>query len=43
MMQEMQVLDDQDVISNFDPLKDLPQPVQQEDQTNETGQPNQTM
>jgi anti-sigma factor RsiW len=43
MMQEMQVLDDQDVISNFDPLKDLPQPVQQEDQTNQTGQPNQTM
>ena len=28
MMQEMQVLDDQDVISNFDALKDLPQPVQ---------------
>jgi negative regulator of sigma E activity len=43
MMQEMQVLDDQDVISNFDPLKDLPQPVQQDDQTNQTGQPNQTM
>jgi anti-sigma factor RsiW len=43
MMQEMQVLDDQDVISNFDPLKDLPQPVQQEDHTNQTGQPNQTM
>lgn len=43
MMQEMPVLDDQDVISNFDPLKDLPQPVQQEDQTNQTGQPNQTM
>jgi negative regulator of sigma E activity len=43
MMQEMQVLDDQDVISSFDPLKDLPQPVQQEDQTNQTGQPNQTM
>ena len=43
MMQEMQVLDDQDVISNFDPLKDLPQPVPPEDQTNQTGQPNQTM
>jgi anti-sigma factor RsiW len=43
MIQEMQVLDDQDVISNFDPLKDLPQPVQQDDQTNQTGQPNQTM
>jgi anti-sigma factor RsiW len=43
MMQEMQVLDDQDVISNFDPLKDLPQPVQPEDQMNQTGQPNQTM
>jgi anti-sigma factor RsiW len=43
MMQEIQTLDDQDVISNFDPLKDLPQPVQQEDQTNQAGQPNQTM
>jgi anti-sigma factor RsiW len=43
MMQEIQTLDDQDVISNFDPLKDLPQPVQPEDQTNQTGQPNQTM
>jgi anti-sigma factor RsiW len=43
MMQEMQALDDQDVISNFDPLKDLPQPVQLEDQTNRTDQPNQTM
>ena len=43
MIQEMQVLDDQEVISNFDPLKDLPQPVQQEDQTNQTDQPNQTM
>lgn len=43
MLQEMPVLDDQDVISNFDPLKDLPQPVQQEEQ-NQTGQQqNQTM
>jgi anti-sigma factor RsiW len=42
MIQEMQVLDDQDVISNFDPLKDLPQPVPA-DQTNQTDQPNQTM
>ena len=40
MMQEIPTLDDQDVISNFDPLKDLPQPVQQEDQTNQSGQPN---
>jgi anti-sigma factor RsiW len=40
MMQEIPTLDDQDVISSFDPLKDLPQPVQQEDQTNQTGQPN---
>lgn len=40
MLQEMPVLDDQDVISNFDPLKDLPQPVQQEDQTNPAGQSN---
>jgi hypothetical protein len=43
MMQEIPTLDDEDVISNFDPLKDLPQPVQQEEQTNQTGQPNQTM
>ena len=48
MMQEIQSLDDQDVISNFDPLKDLPQPVpgdqkSQPGQTNDTGQPNQTM
>jgi hypothetical protein len=44
-MQEIPTLDDQDVISNFDPLKDLPQPVQadQSNQTNETSQPNQTM
>src|SRR5271168_74967 len=45
MMQEIQSLDDQDVISNFDPLKDLPQPVSadQTNQTNDTAQPNQTM
>ena len=45
MMQEIQTLDDQDVISNFDPLKDLPQPVQadQTNQTNQTDQPNRTM
>ena len=42
MMQEIPTLDDQDVISNFEPLKDLPQPVPA-DQTNETSQPNQTM
>lgn len=42
MLQEMPELDDQDVISNFDPLKDLPQPVQPDDQ-NQTGQQNQTM
>jgi anti-sigma factor RsiW len=40
MLQEMPVLDDQDVISNFDPLKELPQPVQQENHTNQTGQSN---
>jgi len=40
MLQEIPVLDDQDVISNFDPLKELPQPVQQENQTNQTGQSN---
>jgi anti-sigma factor RsiW len=45
MMQEIQSLDDQDVISNFDPLKDLPQPVpaEQTNPTNDTAQPNQTM
>jgi hypothetical protein len=45
MMQDLQMLDDQDVISNFNPLKDLPQPVpaDQTDQTNQTDQPNQTM
>ncbi len=47
MMQEIPTLDDQDVISNFEPLKDLPQPVQAE-QTNQPNQnqtdpPNQTM
>jgi len=36
MMQEMQSFDDQDVISNFEPLKDLPQPVQA-DQTDNPG------
>jgi hypothetical protein len=45
MMQDMQSLEDQDVISNFEPLKDLPQPVQadQTDQTGETNSPSQTM
>jgi Putative zinc-finger len=45
MMQDMPTLDDQDVISNFEPLKDLPQPVQadQTDQTGESSSPNQTM
>jgi len=45
MMQEIQSLDDQDVISNFDPLKDLPQPVpaDQRDHTNATAPPNQTV
>src|SRR5579863_3432734 len=43
--QMMQEIEDQDVISNFEPLKDLPQPVpaDQSNQTNETSQPNQTM
>jgi len=31
MMQEIPALDDQDVISNFDALKDLPQPVTVDD------------
>jgi anti-sigma factor RsiW len=36
MLQDVQSLDDQDVISNFEPLKDLPQPVQA-DQTDNPG------
>jgi hypothetical protein len=39
MMQDMPVLEDHDVISSFEPLKDLPQPVQ----ADEAGQTNQTM
>jgi anti-sigma factor RsiW len=39
MIQDMPVLEDHDVISSFEPLKDLPQPVQ----ADETGQTNQTM
>lgn len=39
MMQEIPMLEDQDVISNFDPLKDLPQPVK----ADEAAQTNQTM
>jgi anti-sigma factor RsiW len=39
MLQEMPVLEDQDVISNFDALKDLPQPVKAE----EANPTNQTM
>ena len=39
LMQDMPVLEDHDVISNFEPLKDLPQPVQ----ADEAGQSNQTM
>jgi hypothetical protein len=31
MMQDMPVLEDHDVLSSFEPLKDLPQPVQAED------------
>jgi len=42
MLQDVQSLDDQDVISNFEPLKDLPQPVQA-DQTDQANPPNQTM
>jgi len=41
MMQEIPTLDDEDIISSFDPLEDLPQPVQ--DQTGQTDQPNRTM
>lgn len=42
MMQDMQSLDDQDVISNFEPLKDLPQPVQA-DQIDNPGTQTNTM
>ena len=42
MMQDMPVLEDQDVISNFEPLKELPPPVQS-DQTDQSSQPDQTM
>lgn len=42
MMQDMPVLEDQDVISNFEPLKELPPPVQA-DETDQGNQPNQTM
>jgi anti-sigma factor RsiW len=31
MMQDLPVLEDHDVLSNFEPLKDLPQPVQPEE------------
>jgi anti-sigma factor RsiW len=39
MMQDMPVLEDHDVISSFEPLKELPQPVQAED----AGEQNPTM
>jgi negative regulator of sigma E activity len=42
MMQDMPVLEDQDVISNFEPLKELPPPVQA-DETDQSNQPDQTM
>lgn len=38
MMQDMSVLEDHDVISNFEPLRDLPAPVQATD-TEATNQP----
>jgi hypothetical protein len=31
MMQDLPVLEDHDVLQNFEPLKDLPSPVQSED------------
>lgn len=42
MLQDVQSLDDQDVISNFEPLKDLPQPVQT-DQVDNPGTQTNTM
>ena len=36
MMQDMPVLEDHDVLSSFEPLKDLPQPVQTEDSNQTT-------
>ena len=37
LMQDLPVLEDHDVLSNFEPLKELPPPVQQNDETQ--GQP----
>jgi hypothetical protein len=31
MMQDLPVLEDHDVLQNFEPLKDLPSPVQSDD------------
>ena len=38
MMQDLPVLEDHDVISNFEPLKELPAPVQA-DQASDSQQP----
>jgi hypothetical protein len=38
MMQDLPVLEDHDVLSNFEPLKELPQPVQA-DATADSQQP----
>lgn len=39
MMQDLPVLEDHDVITNFEPLKDLPAPVQQNEDDQNTEQP----
>jgi len=39
MMQDLPVLEDHDVLSNFEPLKDLPAPVQADEDSDSTQQP----
>jgi anti-sigma factor RsiW len=39
MMQDLPVLEDHDVLSNFEPLKELPPPVQQNDESQTQQQP----
>ena len=41
MLQDVQSLDDQDIISSFEPLKDLPQPVQMDQTDSPEAQTNQ--
>jgi len=41
MMQDLPVLEDHDVLQNFEPLRDLPSPVQSEDASDSQRQPQQ--